>query len=326
MRRMISMQGVPSALIAKNESWVRKQAQALARHLPSNVEKADLIQVGLIAVAQAALGFQWQGERDTPEAAEAFVRYARARVRGAMLDELRQMDHLARGQRRRLKALQIARERLRSAHGREPALAQLAALCGISVDEIARLEHAEAQGRAIGSDGGNGGNGGDGDDAPNELRAATPHDEVEARVDTAIVMRRLERFFASLPPRERQVIDAYLGVGLTPTQLAAELKVTPSRVSQMFKAVVQRTALHFGQDPKRAVDRLPERSPEAFEHRVAQRERQRAAGATGDPWGRMVERALTQPIAGAGDSDGGGAEPRTAPGERVRVNSVTRWG
>ena len=43
---MISMQGVPSSLIAKNESWVRKQAQALARHLPSNVEKADLIQVG----------------------------------------------------------------------------------------------------------------------------------------------------------------------------------------------------------------------------------------------------------------------------------------
>ena len=72
------MQGVSCALIARNESWVRKQAQALARHLPSNVDKADLIQVGLIAVAQAALGFEWQGERDTPEATEAFVRYARS--------------------------------------------------------------------------------------------------------------------------------------------------------------------------------------------------------------------------------------------------------
>jgi RNA polymerase sigma factor for flagellar operon FliA len=80
---MISMQGVPSALIAKNESWVRKQAQALVRHLPSNVEKADLIQVGLIAVAQASIGFQWEGDRDSPEATEAFLRYARARVKGA---------------------------------------------------------------------------------------------------------------------------------------------------------------------------------------------------------------------------------------------------
>ena len=102
---MSSLQGVPSALIARNESWVRRQAQALARHLPSNVEKADLIQVGLIAVAQAAIGFQWEGSRDTPEADEAFVRYARARVKGAMLDELRQMDHLGRGQRRKLKAV-----------------------------------------------------------------------------------------------------------------------------------------------------------------------------------------------------------------------------
>ncbi len=43
---MISMQGVPSSLIARNESWVRQQAGALMRRLPSNVEKADLIRPG----------------------------------------------------------------------------------------------------------------------------------------------------------------------------------------------------------------------------------------------------------------------------------------
>ena len=304
------MQGVPSALIAKNESWVRKQAQALARHLPSNVEKADLIQVGLIAVAQASLGFRWEGERDSPEATEAFLRYARARVKGAMLDELRQMDHLGRGQRRQIKALQIARERWRSVHGAEPALAQLAELCGMSIDEVARLEQAELEGRAKSSAAAD-----DGDDEPAQARAATPHDEVEARVDTAIVMRRLERFFAALPPRERQVIDAYLGIGLTPTQLAAQLKVTPSRVSQMFKAVVQRTAQHFGQDPKRAIDRLPERSPDAFERRVAQRELDLAGRA--DAWGRMMESALTHPIE---------PEPVAPADKGLRVNSATKWG
>jgi RNA polymerase sigma factor for flagellar operon FliA len=89
---MISMDGVPSVLIAKNQSWVRKQAQALVRHLPANVERADLIQVGLIAVAQAAVTFEWDGDRETEEAQQAFVRYARMRVKGAMLDELRQMD------------------------------------------------------------------------------------------------------------------------------------------------------------------------------------------------------------------------------------------
>lgn len=309
---MSSLQSVPSALIARNESWVRRQAQALARHLPSNVEKADLIQVGLIAVAQAAIGFQWEGSRDTPEADEAFVRYARARVKGAMLDELRQMDHLGRGQRRKLKAVQIARERLRGAQGREPGLAQLAELCGIGIDEIARLEQAELQGRlkAAGDD--------DADDRLDE-HAATPHDEVEARVDTGIVLRRLERFFAALPERDRQVIDAYLGIGLTPAQLAAQLRVTPSRVSQMFKALVQRTALHFGQDPKRALDRLPDRGRDGFERRMAQRELELAAR-EGRSWGRVVEDALTRPLAEpAGPS---GAEPP----QTLRVDSRTRWG
>ena len=309
------MQGVPSSLIAKNESWVRKQAQALARHLPSNVERADLIQVGLIAVAQASLGFQWEGDRESPEATEAFLRYARARVKGAMLDELRQMDHLGRGQRRKMKALQIARERWRSVHGAEPALAQLAELCGMSIDEIAKLEQADLEGRAKSSVATQ-----EGDEEPDEVRAATPHDEVEARVDTGIVLRRLERFFAALPERERQVIDAYLGVGLTPTQLAAELNVTPSRVSQMFKALVQRTATHFGQDPKRALDRLPDRSPDTFDRRMAQRELELASRAGEGAWGSMMENALTRPI-------GTGAKPRAAPADKpLRVDSGTRWG
>ena len=128
---MLSMHGVSSALIARNESWVRRQASALARHLPSNVEKADLIQVGLIAVAQAALAFKWEGEHDSEEGKEAFARYARMRVKGAMLDELRQMDHLGRAQRRKVKVIQIARERWQARHGVVPSLAELSGVCGM---------------------------------------------------------------------------------------------------------------------------------------------------------------------------------------------------
>ena len=132
---MVSMEGVPSSLILRNESWVRKHASALARRLPSNVERADLIQVGLIAVAQAALGFKWEGDRESPEAREAFVRYARQRVHGAMLDELRQMDQLSRERRRQVKLVQVARERWLSEHGSEPTVSDLAPLCGRTIDE-----------------------------------------------------------------------------------------------------------------------------------------------------------------------------------------------
>ncbi|MEO7850988.1 MAG: sigma-70 family RNA polymerase sigma factor [Rubrivivax sp.] len=324
---MISMHGVPSSLIAKNESWVRKQAQALARNLPSNVERADLIQVGLIAVAQASLGFEWEGDRNTPEATEAFVRYARARVKGAMLDELRQMDHLGRSQRRKIKVLQIARERFRSANGHDPTLGQLAQICGLGIDEIARLEQADMEGRTRSS-------------SPNsefgefgempQSQAATPADEVEARVDTGIVLRRLESFFATLPERDRMVIDAYLGVGLSPVQVAATLNVTPSRVSQMFKASVQRIANHFGHDGQRATDLVvagqalaegraqrARQSAADEAQSIARREAELAASAEHGGWGRMVEAVLTQP---------GELFDERPVDEPVRVDSSTRWG
>jgi RNA polymerase sigma factor for flagellar operon FliA len=181
------MQGVSSALVARNESWVRKQAGALMRRLPSNVEKADLIQAGLIAVAQAALGFKWEGDPDSAAGKEAFVHYARMRVKGAMIDELRQMDQLGRAQRRKIKVIQIARERWQAVHGVTPGLAELGTLCGIGVDEIALLDRAAmmVQAQSLSEDD-------DSNDRAPVQPPATARDEVDARVDTAIVLRRLE--------------------------------------------------------------------------------------------------------------------------------------
>ena len=284
------MQGVSSALIARNESWVRKQAGSMMRRLPSNVEKADLIQVGLIAVAQAALAFKWPGDADSEEAREAFVRYARMRVRGAMLDELRQMDHLERSQRRRLKVVQIARERWRSRHGRDPTLGELQGVCGVGVDEIALLDQAAqlVQTECLVDDG-------EPQDRAASPSSTTSADEVEARVDTAIVLRRLEKFFATLPERERQVIDAYLGIGMTPTELAGILQVSPSRVSQLYKAACRRIAVHFGNEEQRAVGRAVDASAESFDELVSQRELELARSAPSGPWSHWMEKALTAP-------------------------------
>lgn len=308
------MHGVPSALIARNESWVRKQAQALVRHLPANVEKADLIQVGLIAVAQAALSFEWEGDRDTEEAKEAFVRYARMRVKGAMLDELRQMDHLGRGQRRKVKIIQIARERWRATNGGEPTLAQLSKVCGLSVDEISALEMLDQAGRMRSSSGPDS----EFDEQPHyEFHPATEKEEVEARVDTSIVMRHLEKFFAQLPERDRQVIDSYLGVGMTPVELAASLKVTPSRVSQLYKSVLQRISTHFGHGQHRAADRVPSVATKHFDELVAEREKELEALPTDGPWGTLIENVLTKPKESFGEGDGD---------DRISVSSTTRWG
>jgi RNA polymerase sigma factor FliA len=324
---MISMQGVPSVLIAKNQSWVRKQAQSLVRHLPANVERADLIQVGLIAVAQAAVSFEWPGDHNSEAGQEAFVRYARMRVKGAMLDELRQMDFLSRGERRKIKVIQIARERLRQRDGGDAGLGQLAQETGMSTDEIASLLQADDLGRHQS-------NVDEGEDEQGGTRyhPATAQEEVEARVDTGIVLRRLERFFAELPERERMVIDAYLGVGLTPVEVAQSLQVSPSRVSQIYHAVVKRVLAHFGPDGappgvhQRATDRHPDARADALAELVRQREAALAATEQAN-WGELVENVLvrkpTEPVAAARQ---GPAGPTVPDEDYLVVTPGTRWG
>lgn len=265
---------------------MRQEASRLARHLPSNVEKADLIQSGLIAVAQASLSFEWEGDHESEEGKQAFVRYARLRVKGAMLDELRQMDHLGRPERRKVKVIQIARERWQASHGATPSLVELSGACAMSVDEIAHLEQLalQAQSESLTQE--------SDDEMPAERhQPATAADEVEARVDTAIVLRRLEKFFATLPERDRQLIDTYLGVGLTPTALAESWNVTPSRISQLYGAACKRIARHFGHGDLGAAERRAVAAAE-LDRQIEARESQFPEMPAPAGWGALIERAL----------------------------------
>lgn len=310
---MISMQGVPSSLILRNQSWVRKQAQAFMRYLPSNVEKADLIQVGLIGVAQAAMTFVWEGDRETEEANEAFVRYARMRVKGAMLDELRQMDHLGRAQRRKVKVIQVASERWRASHGADPTAAELSQSCGIDTKEIFELELAARSGQMTSLS-----EEAESDDMRSPVHEpATAKDEVEARVDTGMLMRRLETFFATLPERERLVIDSYLGIGMTPVELAQSMEITSSRVSQVFKSVCERIGIHLGHTHHRSTDRATPGTVTDIEDLITLREAELAKSGSDRAWGELVEKVLSAPH---DQTDAGPAY------KRLVVTGTTRWG
>jgi RNA polymerase sigma factor for flagellar operon FliA len=218
---------------------------------------------------------------------------------------------LSRGERRKIKVIQIARERLRQTSGGEPGLGALAQATAMDADEISALLQADQLGRnqvSVDNE--------DEDAVHHHFHPATPREEVEARVDTAIVLRKLEGFFADLPERERMVIDAYLGVGLTPVEVAKSLKVTPSRVSQIYHSVVRRAADHFGSDgTRRATDRYPDKTSAAFVALVRQREEELRRSREG-AWGDMVEQVLTR----------GPPFPDTDMGGLVSPSSHTRWG
>jgi len=210
----------------------------------------------------------------------------------------------------KVKVVQLARERWRASSSVKPTAADLSRLCGLSVEEIFQAEN-DAQ---VGHDQGVGPDADAADEAPHRHEPATAQDEVEARVDTGLLMRRLERYFATLPENDRKVIDAYLGIGLTPVRLAKELQVSPSRVSQMFKSVRDRIEQHMAQPERRSVDRAEVTRGADFDALVARREAELAQADAGGAWSRHLEDVLV--------------EKRAAPieDEPLLVDEDTRWG
>jgi len=147
---------------------------------------------------------------------------------------------------------------------------------------------------------------------------ATAKDEVEARVDTGMLMRRLEKFFATLPERERQVIDSYLGVGMTPIELARSMKISSSRVSQLFKSVCERIGIHLGHAHHRSTDQPSAGTTPQIEELIALREAELARASEGRAWAELMEDVLVSPRDGhdaVADED-----------KRISVTSSTRWG
>lgn len=102
-----------NALVEHYQPLVRSIAGALERRLPRSVERGDLetaANVGLMAAVEA-----FDPSRSVP-----FELYAEHRLRGALIDELRNLDWLPRPWRARLEARRRTIERLRAELGREP--------------------------------------------------------------------------------------------------------------------------------------------------------------------------------------------------------------
>src|SRR5439155_7577298 len=104
-----------------------RMAHYLAAKLPSSVEIDDIIQAGLIGLMDAAQRFEEsQGFK--------FETYASQRIRGAMLDELRQNDWLPRSMRKSLRTIETAINKLEQRLGRAPTERELAAELGVSLE------------------------------------------------------------------------------------------------------------------------------------------------------------------------------------------------
>jgi RNA polymerase sigma factor for flagellar operon FliA len=205
-------------LIRDNMPLVGHMVREMLFKVPAHVHRDDLASAGYTALVTAAQSFDAQ--RGIP-----FGRFAGLRVRGALLDELRSMDWASRSVRARARRADVARQELTARLGRTPDGNELAELLGVGVAELATVED-DVQRAAILSLQG--------------FTSGAAEDMVtEASLNPEEMLLHRERIgylhdaVAVLPERLRFVVEASFLQERPLSDVAAELGVTESRVSQL---------------------------------------------------------------------------------------------
>ena len=218
-------------VVVKLLPLVKRVALHLRAHLPAHVELDDLISDGSMGLIDAVRKFN-------PAKGVTIESYARYRIRGAILDSLRDQDHASRDMRRRIKKIESTCHELERRLGRPVEDAEMASAMGLNLEQwhgrLAELQRLgfEGTGSRI---------------LPerckrvNEEDIPTPNEEnafafCYRREQWALLSRALD----CLSERERSIITLYYRRQLTMKQIGARLGIDESRVSQLHSGSIAR--------------------------------------------------------------------------------------
>ena len=230
-------------LLAEYLPMIRYHAGQLIRRVPDSVEMDDLINSGVLGLLDAAQRFD--AGRDVQ-----FKTFAGYRVRGAMIDYIREFDWLPRGLRDSSKELQRAMLELEQRHGRPAEEDEIANHLGMSVaDYRDRLQQVRGMAIVYFDDLPKQG---DEDDVMDILESMENTDAEQPETRTAMrqFTDKLADCIETIPPRERILLTLYYFEELNMKEVALILGLTESRVSQIHSQMVLRIRGKLGLDGK----------------------------------------------------------------------------
>ena len=212
------------ALAEEHLPLVRSVLAGVAAHYPRHADRDEL-------AGAAALGLVEAAARYDPAQSVPFARWAAVRVRGAVLDAVRALDPAPRSVRRAAREVGSAQAALETSLGRPAGLAEVAAALGVAVADVAALQSRVHRSLVLSLDAPSGTGGASSPLGAGLLDLAQPQppELLEQREQS----RYLADALACLPEPVRQVVQGYFLAGRTSAELAAELGVTESRVSQL---------------------------------------------------------------------------------------------
>ncbi|MGB0722221.1 MAG: RNA polymerase sigma factor FliA [Gammaproteobacteria bacterium] len=222
-------QGSTDELVLGHRDLVHQIAHHLRARLPASVQVDDLTQAGMEALLTCARGYD--ASTGVP-----FAAYARPRVRGAMIDELRRGNWTPRSIHAKARAISQAIARINDEGGDSDDAQTVAEAAGLSVEEYHRVVSDATRTQVLSLD-----------NMPYERHEEMPDEAIE---DPSVHTQReqmvgtLAGLIPSLPERQRLVLTLYYHEELNQKEIALVLGVTESRVSQIHgQALLKMRAL-----------------------------------------------------------------------------------
>ena len=216
-------------IVLENLSLVKAIAVRVHETLPVHVELDDLTHAGVMGLFDAATKFD-------PEKQVSFASYAKHRIKGAILDSLRQLDWASRDLRRRHKQLEAATRELAGELQRNPTETEIADRLGLDEErwrqlmmEMRNVGLISADTRAT-----------DHEDLPAPEYAGAPDTQPDTMCAREQMRFMLDKAMGVLPERYKRVVTMYYTKEMTMKEIGTVLGINESRVSQIHKAALEK--------------------------------------------------------------------------------------
>lgn len=219
------------ALIRQYSPLVRRLAHHMMAKLPPSIQVDDLIQVGLIGLSEALTRFEAsQGVQ--------FETFATQRIRGAMIDELRENDWMSRGSRKSQKEIEGALRRLEHRLGRSPSETEIAAELGMDLSEYQSLLNKVKGTQLVYLEDMAGGS--EGEDSFLDRHMVDGDSDPMQMLRNQRLRQSLVDAIKGLPEREQYIMSMYYEKDMNLKEIAVVLGVTESRICQLHSQSIAR--------------------------------------------------------------------------------------